>query len=767
MRLKGVPFLVGLLGLTLTIGGVFAAWVFNDGTPEDAEANLELNTSPERRWEFDETLVAFNAGNYNSYVGKFEDGTTEKYMNNNISEALNYSDYSAIITSVPKLYDGEIEVTEYVFSHWTYEEDEEVKEFNFDIAIEKDTVLTAQYISVDNPSIWTFTYGDNSEMVKGEKVAMMHQNIDAEEGQVEFMATNFVVEDDYEERGYHYLVEYQETKYPCINSSTDSVVKGFYTVYFNTVARDASILEWGSFGGHVYFQRQYHFALMGNPNNGWNVTEDTQYFGYMSEVKDGDNVIKTYKLDKVLFRDDVLNSDSTVNFDFKPYEPNFNIWPHIKSSETTDHPHMDPGTDSESKKYVRKHQDTSNDNLTLVADVVQRVFTMEIDVTFGQPGNNYIINATPASYVPGEYPYYITVRMKPYTASVHFYHDDKITEYKSVEVNYGQKVDSGIYNDYPASKILNVVEPDVLLGKQWVDLDTGEVIEFSTLDVTKNQYVYPEYTKRTWTATVHYMTTWSSNSWNENTSITTNLYDGEKINPNMLGNLATPKTGYSLKGWQYSTSSSGITSTTYESAANIVANHDFTGDVYIYPIFMANLVYKQSSSFYPVTSGNEYTISSSSINVGRNHVLGTTLYTNDGSKSLTTSSGIYKLTYSSSWTITRKIGFQNEDTSSWGQSNARYSLYAFNSTANKWYDLGKGTNITFWAYIDYTYTTVIFCRMNPSTTDNNWNNGVKWNQSSDTLLTSGYSSSTPCYYKWSNNTSWDEWTNNYGWGNGN
>ena len=50
-----------------------------------------------------------------------------------------------------------------------------------------------------------------------------------------------------------------------------------------------------------------------------------------------------------------------------------------------------------------------------------------------------------------------------------------------------------------------------------------------------------------------------------------------------------------------------------------------------------------------------------------------------------------------------------------------------------------------------TYSTIIFCRMDPSTTENNWNN--KWNQSANITMPT-----TDALYEMSSNTGWDSWT---------
>lgn len=79
--------------------------------------------------------------------------------------------------------------------------------------------------------------------------------------------------------------------------------------------------------------------------------------------------------------------------------------------------------------------------------------------------------------------------------------------------------------------------------------------------------------------------------------------------------------------------------------------------------------------------------------------------------------------------------------SNWTQSNARFAAYFFNNSTNKntWVSMTANGDGTYKVTIpDGTWPNVIFCRMNPSTTANNWDKGVKWNQTSDlTIPTDG------------------------------
>ena len=70
--------------------------------------------------------------------------------------------------------------------------------------------------------------------------------------------------------------------------------------------------------------------------------------------------------------------------------------------------------------------------------------------------------------------------------------------------------------------------------------------------------------------------------------------------------------------------------------------------------------------------------------------------------------------------------------SNWKQANARFAIYFFGTSGNTWVsmkdDNGDGIYVANNPATG-TYENMIFCRMNPSATANNWNN--KWNQTGD------------------------------------
>ena len=82
------------------------------------------------------------------------------------------------------------------------------------------------------------------------------------------------------------------------------------------------------------------------------------------------------------------------------------------------------------------------------------------------------------------------------------------------------------------------------------------------------------------------------------------------------------------------------------------------------------------------------------------------------------------------YTVSDKVYFTPN--AEWKQSNARFAAYFFGN-GEKWVSMtdpdGDGT---YECEVPAGYTSVIFCRMNPSTSANNWNN--KWNQTGDLTI---------------------------------
>ncbi len=75
--------------------------------------------------------------------------------------------------------------------------------------------------------------------------------------------------------------------------------------------------------------------------------------------------------------------------------------------------------------------------------------------------------------------------------------------------------------------------------------------------------------------------------------------------------------------------------------------------------------------------------------------------------------------------------------SEWLESNSRFAVYAWNEVGNKWFDCADaGDGIHFVVKnFDLSYKNVIFCRMDPDTTENNWDNRL--NATVETVVPTG------------------------------
>ena len=73
----------------------------------------------------------------------------------------------------------------------------------------------------------------------------------------------------------------------------------------------------------------------------------------------------------------------------------------------------------------------------------------------------------------------------------------------------------------------------------------------------------------------------------------------------------------------------------------------------------------------------------------------------------------------------------------WKQGDARFAAYFFGN-GETWVSMTKVAGETDLYEVtiptDKKYPNVIFCRMNPGTSANNWNDGVKWNQTADLVI---------------------------------
>ena len=204
---------------------------------------------------------------------------------------------------------------------------------------------------------------------------------------------------------------------------------------------------------------------------------------------------------------------------------------------------------------------------------------------------------------------------------------------------------------------------------------------------------------------------------------------------------ATPVLGYRFVNW---TATSGITiadanstttTITASAAGTVTANFELIPPTTIYVKSNGQVVdfkWNYNSVAYDMTSmdcaGTYYTanvlggIDEITLTGSNNSFTTTTLTVPTDGKTL------YDLT---STNITHVYLTPN---SNWKTANARFAAYFYGSTGNAWQSMtAVGTSGYYEAEIPAgSWTGVIFCRMNPSTSANNWDN--KWTQTNDLTL---------------------------------
>ena len=93
--------------------------------------------------------------------------------------------------------------------------------------------------------------------------------------------------------------------------------------------------------------------------------------------------------------------------------------------------------------------------------------------------------------------------------------------------------------------------------------------------------------------------------------------------------------------------------------------------------------------------------------------------------------------------------------SDWLRANARFAAYFFGN-GEKWENMtADSTGTVYTVTAPEGYSNVIFCRMNPATTANNWNN--KWNQTSNLNVSDGVGNAY-VITGWDNSGKWTTYT---------
>ncbi len=69
----------------------------------------------------------------------------------------------------------------------------------------------------------------------------------------------------------------------------------------------------------------------------------------------------------------------------------------------------------------------------------------------------------------------------------------------------------------------------------------------------------------------------------------------------------------------------------------------------------------------------------------------------------------------------------------WGEASPRYAAYFFGN-GDTWVSMTEHSSGVYVCEKQAGFPSVIFCRMNPATTENNWDNSNKWNQTKDLTI---------------------------------
>ena len=209
---------------------------------------------------------------------------------------------------------------------------------------------------------------------------------------------------------------------------------------------------------------------------------------------------------------------------------------------------------------------------------------------------------------------------------------------------------------------------------------------------------------------------------------------------------APTRTGYTFNG--YFDATSGGTKY-YNANGSSAKNWDKTSNTTLYAQWTAN----QYTITYKDQGGSEFSGTHASAHP-TTHTYGTattlkdatkTGYTFDGwfTKSDCSGTAVTSLgatTYTSDitlyakWTEIPPTTVYLKPNADWKQANARFAIYCWNNEGNIWYDMTKmdcdGGNY-YMVEIPVAYKDFKFVRLNPATTENNWNDGTKWNETGD------------------------------------
>ena len=769
--------LLSFLACVLTIGGIFGAWVFGE-EGEESQKNIETDVGVEANPNFYfgqySITVTFDAGTANGLNGMFSDGNTSKSLVNGKFQGLNQEMYASAIGENPKLYnvDGTIN-EEYIFSHWEILDNQgNPTHFNFDTHLDSDTVATAKYVPIDeNPVLYLCTSDEFTAKNYGEPIVGFFLNPDSEDDIEEYMHTNFLVKESYggENRGNtHYVVVHQTKAYKCVDvlDSKDHVRPGQYKLYFRPGDSKIDVQIWQHFSGHVLFEANYKFSIVGNPNGDWwDNHVSTPFLAFESKTTTTiglqDLDVYTYKAKRVLFYDDL------GNYNFKIVDRYFDIWGHNPSG-TQEIPAMEIHTSSTS--YIA----FDGDNMALKTDGQnERLFDVTAIVTYYENGTHNGV------YYATKFPKSIVYKLQPSSSTITFYNDNQTDVISTVDVKLSTTINtSDIPDENDAEPTLNYIKHDKYEITKWINKETREEVDLSTLVIEQDLELYAVYNITQYKALVYLSTAYSlSNStgeatWAEDLEPTV-IYNETDIN-NLTYPAPSQPTDSTLLGWTTDITANTITTITIDNLKTQIRNGGTHQIIKLYPAVKApayrmgltgkiNLVRK---------AANDYSLSGSQIYLGT-YILGNKF--SGTATNLTLSSGKYQISFDNNYngTIKRKIGFAMKTGFYWYEQrfDKGYAIYCFNSSSNAWYTLtyiadGNDSNgVAFnlrYAYVGVEYTAVIFVMLKSTSSSLSWNN--KECQSNDIYLNTGYTSTNFVYYHANDtySTYYNSWSGSWG-----
>ena len=805
--------LLSFLACVLTIGGIFGAWVFGaDHSSTEVDTDATVETLPEDYWHFNKVNVTFDCvqsykldangdGIQETYTGKFEtfNGARTQSFSTGINQCLDYSQYKSKIESLgkPKLFDEASgnELATYAFSHWVYYDDQDDTHFfNFDVAISDSMHLYAQYVPTSNPAIYEVDGGTNE---LGNLIGYMFVN-PSNDG--EYIKNNFIVDkdpmnlcpQDGDESNYRnpvYGIRYNNTTYKCVDDGgVDRVYRGSYTVYFKpgTVTNT----DWDHFGGNAFFQRQYKFALIGNPIKNWGFSEENAItLGYISTNSSSETQSNvTYKASKVKITDEVWDhdgSDATPDeeyYGFKPYDPYFHLNFHtIKDTSYTD-VQLKAGTG------VVYSDGTSIDNKPTLDDNIypanekECLYDITAVVQYNKKedyGGYKIYNLYPTS---------ITVSITPCEYTVTYYDESgENVEYREA-VGYGATLQAFKTNEFNHKDMGN---NDIKPVTHWVDIYTGQSFsaeELKTREMTGNLHLKPVYGDTISPHTTYkYYNGHTADAWTAGITKylynTNGLYESLERYTLVSSELTASSDTYDVGDQDKWFDDNFDENKTFYTKDNILSGSIYDGEnlkepgvnnfyVYMTKTSKANAVLPNTTIsddgdyivYQNVTNSATYSSGDNLYFVNANFV--EDLVSPPTSETID-DSGIYMFHVKGKeikglQKVENTIYFDTTNptlgklflkpNSNWTQANARFAAYFFGN-GDTWVSMTAVSGQTGYYEVtvptNKTYPSVIFCRMNPSTSTNNWSN--KWDQTNDlTIPTNGNNCYTVTEGAWSN-----------------